>query len=75
MGYYDAVNFARRIPDSCRVEITRAGLGDYTCPPMGIARLWNAIHPGNRSILWVQGSTHGYTPPEYEGRDFVREEP
>ena len=26
-------------------------------------------------ILWVQGSTHGYVPPEYEGRDFVREEP
>ena len=75
MGYYDAVNFAKRIPASCRLEVTRAGLGDYTCPPMGIAKLWNAIHPGNRKILWVQGSTHGYVPPEYEGRDFVREEP
>ena len=75
MGYYDAVNFAKRIPASCRVEVTRAGLGDYTCPPMGIARLWNAIHPGDKKILWVQGSTHGYVPPAYEGRDFVREEP
>lgn len=75
MGYYDAVNFAKRIPASCHVEITRAGLGDYTCPPMGIAKLWNAIHKGNRKILWVQGSQHGYTPPEYEGRDTVLEEP
>ena len=75
MGYYDAANFARRIPASCRVEITRAGLGDYTCPPMGLAKLWNNIHPGNKRIVWVQGSTHGYVPPEYEGRDFVREEP
>ena len=75
MGYYDAANFAKRIPASCRVEIPRAGLGDYTCPPMGIAKLWNNIHPGNKKIRWVQGSTHGYMPPEYEGRDFVREEP
>jgi cephalosporin-C deacetylase-like acetyl esterase len=74
MGYYDAVNFARRIPASCRVEVTRAGLGDYTCPPAGIARLWNAVHPGNKKIVWVQGSQHGYTPPDYDGRDVTREE-
>ena len=75
MGYYDAVFFARRIPASCRVEIPRAGLGDYTCPPMGLAKLWNNLHPGHKKIRWVQGSTHGYSPPEYENRDFVREEP
>ena len=72
MGYYDAANFAKRIPLSCYTFITRAGIGDYCCPPMGLAKLWNNI-PGNKKILWVQGSEHGYVPPEYDGRDTVRE--
>ena len=72
MGYYDAVNFAKRIPRSCRTVITRAGLGDYTCPPMGLAKLYNCI-PDNKEIVWVQGSQHGYVPPAYEGRDWTRE--
>ena len=73
MGYYDAANFAKRIPaQTCHTYITRAGLGDYCCPPMGLAKLWNNI-PGNKEIKWVQGSEHGYVPPEYEGRDIVRE--
>jgi hypothetical protein len=38
---------------------------------MGLAKLWNNI-PGNKEILWVQGSEHGYVPPAYEGRDFKR---
>jgi len=71
MGYYDAANFARYIPASCRTVIVRAGLGDYCCPPMGLAKLYNNI-PGNKQIRWVQGSQHGYVPPTYEGRDFVR---
>ncbi len=72
MGYYDAANFAKRIPLSCYTFITRAGIGDYCCPPMGLAKLWNNIR-GNKKILWVQGSEHGYVPPEYDGRDTVRE--
>ena len=71
MGYYDAVNFAKRIPATCRTVITRAGLGDYCCPPMGLAKLFNNI-PGNKEIKWVQGSQHGYVPPSYKGRDIVR---
>ena len=71
MGYYDAANFARRIPATCRTVITRAGLGDYCCPPMGLAKLYNNI-PGNKQINWVQGSEHGYVPPAYVGRDFTR---
>ncbi|MGN0847908.1 MAG: acetylxylan esterase [Kiritimatiellia bacterium] len=63
MGYYDAANFAKRIPTSCQTLITRAGLGDYCCPPTGLAKMYNNI-PGNKKILWVQGSTHGYVPPE-----------
>ena len=71
LGYYDAAVFGKRIPKSCRTVITRAGLGDYTCPPTGLAKLWNNI-PGNKEIHWVQGSQHGYVPPDYEGRDFIR---
>ena len=73
LGYYDAAIFGKRIPKSCRTVITRAGLGDYCCPPTGLAKLWNNI-PGNKEIHWVQGSQHGYVPPAYEGRDFVREQ-
>ena len=71
LGYYDAAIFGKRIPKSCRTVITRAGLGDYCCPPTGLAKLWNNI-PGNKEIHWVQGSQHGYVPPAYEGRDSVR---
>ena len=73
MGYYDAANFAKRIPKSCRTVIARAGLGDYCCPPTGLAKLWNNI-PGNKEIHWVQGSQHGYEPPLFEGRSFVRQQ-
>jgi cephalosporin-C deacetylase-like acetyl esterase len=72
MGYYDAANFAKRIPVTCRTIVTRAGLGDYCCPPMGLAKLFNNI-PGNAMIIWVQGSEHGYVPPAYDGRDFTKE--
>jgi cephalosporin-C deacetylase-like acetyl esterase len=63
MGYYDAVNFAKRIPASCRTVIPRAGLGDYCCPPTGLMKLWNNIPGNNKKITWVQGSKHGYVPP------------
>ncbi|MBS1369994.1 MAG: hypothetical protein HPZ91_08590 [Lentisphaeria bacterium] len=59
LGYYDTVNHAKRI--KCPVEITRAGLGDYTCPPSGVAVLYNAIK-SPKKIKWFQGSTHGFVP-------------
>ena len=59
LDYYDAVNHAKRI--RCPVEITRAGLGDYTCAPSGVAILYNSIE-SPKKIIWVQGSTHGYVP-------------
>ncbi|MBQ6136873.1 MAG: acetylxylan esterase [Kiritimatiellae bacterium] len=71
LGYYDAANWAKRIPTTCRTSITRAGLGDYTCPPTGLAKMYNNIPGDNKSIRWVQGSEHGYVPPEYPGRDFM----
>ncbi len=63
LAYYDAVNFAPRI--TCPVEIMRAGLGDYTCPPSGVAVLYNRIR-APKKINWVQGSTHGYVPSQAE---------
>ena len=63
LGYYDPVNFARRVPRTCTVDINRAGLGDYICPPSGIAALYNAL-PCPKSIVWVQGSTHADVPSE-----------
>ena len=71
LDYFDPVNFAKRVPSTCVVDIPRAGLGDYTCEPSGIAVLWNNL-TCPKSIRWVQGSEHGYVPPEYEGRDFTR---
>jgi len=52
LDYYLPVNHARRIPATCRVDITRAGLGDYICPPPGIATLYNALHCP-KSICWM----------------------
>ena len=72
LGYYECEYLAKRIPANCRVAILRAGLGDYTCPPRGVAAFWNALECDNASIRWVQGSTHGHVPPPYEGRDTTR---
>ncbi|MBQ3314727.1 MAG: acetylxylan esterase [Kiritimatiellae bacterium] len=72
LGYYDAVNFGRRIPVGCYADICRAGLGDYVCPPMGIAKLWNALSC-RRRIVWIQGAEHGYSPPDTTGLKSVRE--
>ena len=63
MRYFDPVNFAKRISPKCRVEITRAGLGDYCCPPSGIAVFYNNLNCPKK-INWVQGATHGYVPKE-----------
>ncbi len=65
LGYYDPVNMAKRIPSTCRVRVTRAGLGDYTCPPSGVAAFYNNLSRP-KSIVWMQGSTHGYVPPQRE---------
>ena len=67
LGYYDAVNFAKRIPKTCRTTIPRAGLGDYTCPPSGLAILYNNM-TCPKKIVWEQGSQHGYVPSEPHAR-------
>lgn len=60
LDYFDSINHIRRA--KCPVEITRAGLGDYTCPPSGLAAYYHAIK-APKSIKWVQGSRHGFIPP------------
>ena len=64
LPYYDAVNHAKRVNPSCRFNISRAGLGDYTCPPSGISLMFNALPCAKKRIHWVQGSTHGFAPAE-----------
>ena len=59
LNYYDSVFHAKRI--KCPVTITRAGLGDYTCPPSGLAILYNNLK-APKKIIWFQGSTHGFVP-------------
>ena len=65
LGYYDPVNMAKRIPKGCKVTVSRAGIGDYTCPPTGVAAFYNNLSCP-RKIVWFQGSTHGYVPPVRE---------
>jgi len=60
LRYFDAVFHARRV--KCRFSIERAGLGDYTCPPSGLAIQYNEL-AGEKSVNWVQGSRHGFIPP------------
>ena len=66
LRYFDATFHARRV--KCRLSIERAGLGDYTCPPSGLAVLFNELK-GEKSIKWVQGSRHGFVP-EGENQEF-----
>ena len=61
LAYFDAAHFAPMIKSPKKVQITRAALGDELCPPAGVAAFYNAL-PCNKSIKWVQGSTHGYVP-------------
>jgi cephalosporin-C deacetylase-like acetyl esterase len=60
LAYYDPVNHAKRI--TCETRII-AGLGDYVCPPSGLTVLYNNI-AAPKQIDYIQGSTHGYDPPD-----------
>ncbi len=63
LNYYDIVNHAKRIPKTCQVNITKAGLGDYVCPPSGVTILYNSI-TAPKKIKYVQGGDHGFNPPQ-----------
>lgn len=59
LGYYDPVNHAKRV--KCETVIN-AGLGDYCCPPSGLATLYNNIKTPKR-ISFDQGMTHSWYDP------------
>lgn len=61
LDYYDPVFMAKRIKKA-EVRILRAGLGDYTCPPSGLAISYLNLATPKKSIRWVQGSNHGFVP-------------
>lgn len=70
LAYFNGCNMARRILPPKVVTIYRAALGDELCPPAGVAAFYNAL-PCEKSIKWVQGSTHGYVP-QYKRHEFER---
>ena len=63
LDYYDPVFMAKRITRA-QVDIRRAGLGDYTCPPSGLAISYFNLKTPKKSIRWVQGSNHAFVPKE-----------
>ena len=63
LNYYDCMNMAKRI--TCPIVISRAGLGDYTCPPSGISIMYNNLKC-KKEIIWHQGSEHNYIPENCE---------
>ena len=65
LDYYDPVFMAKRIKKA-DVTITRAGLGDYTCPPSGLMICYKNLATPKKTIRWVQGSDHGFVPKKSE---------
>lgn len=63
LGYFDPVNMAPRIPATCTVDLPRAGLGDYVCPPTGVMAFYNNLKCP-KSARFFQNSRHGYVAPE-----------
>lgn len=74
LAYFDSVFLTRRIPKTCKLEINRAGLGDYVCPPSGLAAQYNAADCAKR-IVWMQNSSHMYVPPRSIQQCFTNEAP
>jgi len=65
LEYYDPVFMAKRIKKA-KIVIPRAGLGDYTSPPSGIAVCYNNLATPDKTVKWYQGSTHGEIPEKPE---------
>ena len=57
LAYYDPCFIGRLISPDCVVNLTRAGLADYCCPPSCVAAFYNTL-PQEKSIRWLQGSAH-----------------
>ncbi len=57
LDYYDPVNHIRRAPETCLVDIVRAGLGDYVAQPSGVAVLFNNA-PAKKRVIYYQNCAH-----------------
>lgn len=65
LDYYDPVFMAKRITQA-EVTILRGGLGDYICPPSGVAISYRNLATPRKTIHWYQGSDHGFVPEHPE---------
>lgn len=65
LDYYDPVFMAKRIKFA-EVKIHRAGLGDYICPPSGVAIFYKNLATQKKSIKWGQGGNHYVNPEKSE---------
>lgn len=61
LAYFDPCHMTTLFPKNLDAEIIRAGLGDYCCPPSGIAAFYNSILCPKK-ISWAQGSHHSDLP-------------
>lgn len=69
---FDTLFFARRIPSTCLVDITRVGLGDDQCKPVNAALLWNAL-TCEKKAKWVQGAQTWTEQKWFKERDVLWE--
>ncbi|MCQ2377679.1 MAG: acetylxylan esterase [Victivallaceae bacterium] len=67
LNYYDAAFHAKRI--HCPVDVYDAGLGDFTCPPSGIARMYHNL-ASPRRIVWYIDTGHGFPADGTENWEF-----
>jgi cephalosporin-C deacetylase-like acetyl esterase len=57
LDYFDPVNHIKRAPETCLVDIVRAGLGDYVAQPSGVAVLFNNA-PARKRVIYYQNCAH-----------------
>ena len=68
MGYFDTVNFAKKLPCPIRLSV---GFIDTICPPTSVYALYNSI-PGKKSIINVVTGAHGPVADKREKSVFVQ---
>ena len=69
---YDPLFFARRIPSTCLVDLSRIGLGDDQFRPADAARLWNTL-ACEKKANWIQGAQAWTDQRWFKDRDVLWE--
>lgn len=69
---YDPLFFARRIPSTCLVDLSRIGLGDDQFRPADAARLWNTL-ACEKKANWIQGAQAWTDQHWFKDRDVLWE--